>query len=159
MVNDTPETADHAKNVKALTQHDRTIATRQSWLIVDMHDGRHDIGQRFAAARLSDANQIAAAQCDRPALGLDGRGLFEAKTMDLTHRVLGKAALVELYQRRRHIAPLYGDLMLAQEALVVGRRPLCHRLARTIKVLLEWDQLKVLPADATQAVSHLRIAR
>ena len=69
---------------------DGTIARAQVRLRIDMHDAGQQESERFPGARARDADHIAPAERQRPALRLDGRRLREAGLAHLLEHILGE---------------------------------------------------------------------
>mmetsp|Transcript_173979 Transcript_173979/g.423203 ORF Transcript_173979/g.423203 Transcript_173979/m.423203 type:complete len:271 (+) Transcript_173979:589-1401(+) len=87
--------------------------------VEELREGGQEEGQRLAAARLGDADEVTTLGRDGPAVGLDRRGRCKAQVEDARHDRLGELAAVEAGEGLRDLA-LAPHLRLSQVGLVAA---------------------------------------
>uniref|UniRef100_A0A182IQR0 Uncharacterized protein n=1 Tax=Anopheles atroparvus TaxID=41427 RepID=A0A182IQR0_ANOAO len=122
-------------------EHKRAADGWVRLLVIDVHDRRQHVAERLAGAGLRHANHVQAAQCDRPALGLDRRRALVSLLLDLPQHVVRNVDLVELGDRLRALAH-ERDVVLGQKPIDVFLGAIAHNRVFALAPvdLLHWHR-------------------
>ena len=117
-----------------------------------MSESWHQEGQSFSRTSLGNTDHIMTFEGNWPSLTLDWRRLLEPKSVELSQDVAWELDFIEMEDRlwdsiRVVLGGLNSDLVLLSEGshLIIG--PLGDSLVFNVEVLLELDQIMVLPVD------------